>query len=62
MTVDISDDEFESLLDASGRLQSSESAFHLKSSVAPKTDDEIYQRMSLMHCSSIHGSGAPGIK
>jgi two-component system chemotaxis sensor kinase CheA len=57
--VDISDDEFESLLDALGDTSSDDAS--PKSSAAPKTDDEITEDEFDALLNQLHGSGAPGI-
>jgi two-component system chemotaxis sensor kinase CheA len=57
--VDISDDEFESLLDALGDTSSDDTS--PKSSAAPKTDDEITEDEFDALLNQLHGSGAPGI-
>jgi|TARA_R110000744_G_scaffold71368_2_gene143723 two-component system chemotaxis sensor kinase CheA len=57
--VDISDDEFESLLDALGDTSSDDTS--PKSSAAPKTDDEITEDEFDALLNQLHGSSAPGI-
>lgn len=58
-SVDISDDEFESLLDALGDTSSDTSA--VKNSAAPRTDDEITEDEFDALLNQLHGSGAPGV-
>jgi two-component system chemotaxis sensor kinase CheA len=57
--VDISDDEFESLLDALGDTSSDDAS--PKSSTPPKTDDEITEDEFDALLNQLHGTGAPGI-
>ncbi|MEP7727988.1 chemotaxis protein CheA [Marinomonas primoryensis] len=57
--VDISDDEFESLLDALGDTSTDDVS--PKSSAAPKTDDEITEDEFDALLNQLHGSSAPGI-
>jgi len=57
--VDISDDEFESLLDALGDTSSDDAS--PKSSTPPKTDDEITEDEFDALLNQLHGNGAPGI-
>lgn len=57
--ADISDDEFESLLDALGGSSSNDAS--PKSSTAPKTDDEITEDEFDALLNQLHGSSAPGI-
>jgi two-component system, chemotaxis family, sensor kinase CheA len=58
-SVDISDDEFESLLDALGDTSSDGDAN--KDSSAPKNDDEITEDEFDELLNQLHGGGAPGI-
>ena len=58
-SVDISDDEFESLLDALGDTSADETTD--KRQATPKTDDEITEDEFDALLNQLHGSGAPGI-
>lgn len=64
-SVDISDDEFESLLDALGDTSSDNdvpsNSGADKSSTAARTDDEITEDEFDALLNQLHGSGAPGI-
>jgi two-component system chemotaxis sensor kinase CheA len=57
-SVDISDDEFESLLDALGDVSSDEKA---KVDSAPKSDDDITEDEFDALLNQLHGNGAPGL-
>ncbi|GGN17033.1 MULTISPECIES: chemotaxis protein CheA [Marinomonas] len=58
-SVDISDDEFESLLDALGDTSADEATD--KRQAEPKSDDEITEDEFDALLNQLHGSGAPGI-
>ncbi|SHG40431.1 two-component system, chemotaxis family, sensor kinase CheA [Marinomonas polaris DSM 16579] len=60
-SVDISDDEFESLLDALGDTSSEDDIEKSSVSAAPRTDDEITEDEFDALLNQLHGSGAPGI-
>uniref|UniRef100_A6W0U9 Chemotaxis protein CheA n=1 Tax=Marinomonas sp. (strain MWYL1) TaxID=400668 RepID=A6W0U9_MARMS len=60
-SVDISDDEFESLLDALGDTSSDDDIDKSSVSAAPRTDDEITEDEFDALLNQLHGSGAPGI-
>jgi len=64
-SVDISDDEFESLLDALGDTSSEDVAdkggVADKGEAAPKSDDEITEDEFDALLNQLHGNGAPGI-
>ena len=60
-SVDISDDEFESLLDALGDTSSDDDIEKSSVSAAPRTDDEITEDEFDALLNQLHGSGAPGI-